>query len=203
MRIFLPGAPPAELVINRIHCLPKPTHLPETTARDTIIRIHFFHIKERLMWATRNSAEYPHPYTKLSFYADLSQYTMLKHKNLSTITKPLRNHQITYKWGHSVKLVITREDKSFTIRPVEEGLSILRQWGSLEPREYNNNVTAPTGMTTGITLIPLMKWPPEIFTLHQITYLALSKSLKYGPNVTSPPVNSCGIHCSRRVLLLY
>lgn len=46
MAAFLPNAPPAELVIDRNHRLPKPTHLPDTIPRDTIVRIHFLHLKE-------------------------------------------------------------------------------------------------------------------------------------------------------------
>lgn len=99
MAAFLLDTPTADLVTNRIHRLPKPPHLPDNTPRDTIGRINFFHVKERLMEATRNISSYPQPYANLTFYADLSQYTILKRKNLSTITKPISNHQITYKWG--------------------------------------------------------------------------------------------------------
>lgn len=111
MATFLPDAPHAELIINRIHRLPKTPHLPDDIPRDTIFCIHFFHIKERLMRARRNAAVYTQPDTNLAFYADLSQNTMLKRKNLSTITKPLCNHQITYKLGSPVVLVVTRDNK--------------------------------------------------------------------------------------------
>lgn len=92
MVAFLPDTLPGELIIDRIQQLPKPSHLPETIPSDTIVLIHFYYVKEKLMRATRNATNYPQPYNTLSFYADLSQYTMLQRKSLSTITKPLRNH---------------------------------------------------------------------------------------------------------------
>lgn len=84
------------------------------------------------MRVTRSTSAYPHPYTDQALYADLSQ-TMLQRKNLSTITKPLRNHQITYKWDHPVKLVVTKDNKSYNIRSVDEGISWLYQWKILDP----------------------------------------------------------------------
>lgn len=135
---FLPDSPQSELIIDRIHRLPKPPHLPETIPRDTIVRIHFFHIKVRFMRAARNTSEYPLQYANFSFYDDLSKFTMQQRKNLATITKPLRNHQIPYKWGHPVKLIIMKDSKSYTVRSLEEGLTLLRQWNILEPQEQRH-----------------------------------------------------------------
>lgn len=116
MSTLLPDTAPGELTIDRIHRLPKPPHLPDTVPRDTIVRIHSFHVKENLMRTTRNHSEYPQPYTNLAFYADLSKHTMLQRKNLTTITKPLRNDHIQYKWGHPFKLIITKDNKSHFVR---------------------------------------------------------------------------------------
>lgn len=93
------------------------------------------------MRATQNTTTHPHQYIGLSFYADLSQYTMNERKSLAMITKPLRNHQITYKWGHQVKLVITKNNSTYTIRSLEEGLVLLRQWKILKTPEHNEHRT--------------------------------------------------------------
>lgn len=85
---FLPDKLPGELIIDCIHWLPKPPYLSDAIPRDTIVQINFFHIKENVMLATRNHTDYSQPYTNLAFYADLSKYTMLQHKNFSTITNP-------------------------------------------------------------------------------------------------------------------
>lgn len=73
---FIPDAPPGEVIIDRIHRLPKLSHLPETTPRDTIAHINFFHIKEKFTKAVRNTVEYPQQYSSFSFFDDLSKYTM-------------------------------------------------------------------------------------------------------------------------------
>lgn len=52
---FLPDAPPTDLIIDRIHRLPKPSHL----SRDTIVRIHLFHTKEKFMRAAKKLLKYP------------------------------------------------------------------------------------------------------------------------------------------------
>lgn len=57
---------------------------------------------------------------------------MFKIKKLATITKPLCNHNITYKWGHPVKLVVTKDGKEFNIHSLEEDLTLLCQWNILE-----------------------------------------------------------------------
>lgn len=52
---------------------------------------------------------------------------MLQRKNLATITKPL---------------IITKDNKSYSVRNLDEGLLLLRQWHileSLEQRQHDRN----------------------------------------------------------------
>lgn len=72
---LLPDLPPVETIIDRIHCLPKPPHLPAGLPHDTLIRIHFFHTKDMLLATTRRLDLLPPPYSKLQLFADFSQYT--------------------------------------------------------------------------------------------------------------------------------
>ncbi|CAH2218813.1 Hypothetical predicted protein [Pelobates cultripes] len=60
-----PSMHPDLLVINRAHRLCRPNHLPTTTARDVIARIHFYHVKELITKACRNAA-LPEPYISAS-----------------------------------------------------------------------------------------------------------------------------------------
>ncbi|CAH2301167.1 Hypothetical predicted protein [Pelobates cultripes] len=39
------------LLIDRIHCLPRPRFLPDTTPRDVLVRAHYYHIKEHVLRA--------------------------------------------------------------------------------------------------------------------------------------------------------
>ncbi|CAH2224099.1 Hypothetical predicted protein [Pelobates cultripes] len=77
-----PAIHPDQLVVDRVHRLRRPQHLPATAERDVIARIHFFHAKELIMKASR-TAEMPDPYGNLS--AETLQYR----KNLAQITTTL------------------------------------------------------------------------------------------------------------------
>lgn len=45
---ILPDTENIELVIDRIHRLPKPTFLSDTVPRDVILQMYLFHIKEQI-----------------------------------------------------------------------------------------------------------------------------------------------------------
>ena len=130
-KALIPGLADIDVTIDRIHRLPKPSHLPETVPRDVLLRLHFFHIKEQLMQVMRKHESVPQQYQDLQFYADLSQHTLLKRRNLNTVTKVLRNHRIIYRWGYPTKLSVTKDNRTFTITSLERGLDLLRDWGIL------------------------------------------------------------------------
>ena len=77
---ILPDIPEGEVIVDRAHRLPKPKFLPEKVPRDVIARIHFFHVKDDLMHFSRKNHPLPAPYSDVSVYADLSQYTMMARK---------------------------------------------------------------------------------------------------------------------------
>lgn len=99
MDTFLPDTPQVKLVIDRIHRLPKPAHPPDTVPQNMVAHVHFFHVKEK-MDCLQGIRLITHNHMQGCLY-DLSQYTMLKRKSLSRITKPLLSHQITSKLGPS------------------------------------------------------------------------------------------------------
>lgn len=72
----MPDMSALDLTVDRIHRLPKPTYLSDNIPRDVILRLHFYHAKERLMAASRQRDQIPAPYSSQQFYADLSQYTL-------------------------------------------------------------------------------------------------------------------------------
>lgn len=126
---LLPDLPPVETIIDRIHRLPKPPHLPAEVPRDTLMRIHFFHTKDMLLAQPRRLEKLPHPYAKLQVFADISQYPRQQRRQLQTITKPLNNHRIPYQWGFPTKLLVIKNGARHTIHTVEEGIQLLRNWG--------------------------------------------------------------------------
>lgn len=142
----LPDLPLEELAIDRIHRLPKYKHLPDRLPRDTIARIHFYRSKEKLMALTRKSDNWPECMQGHSFFTDLSQYILQSRRNLATVTKALRNHNIPYRWNYPAKLQITKGNDLFIISTLDEGcksvksLPILPQH-LMSPRCMNLNQT--------------------------------------------------------------
>lgn len=125
---ILPDLTELDITMDRIHCLPKPSYLPDNVPRDFILRLHFFLVKEHLMSASRNMDLFPPQYKDLQFFADLSQYTLQKCRNLNTISKALRSYKITYKWGFPTKLIITKEGKDHVVDFLAKGLNLHKMW---------------------------------------------------------------------------
>lgn len=47
---FLPSVPETEMHVDRIHRLPKPSHLQDNIPQDVRMQVHFYHVKkEQLM----------------------------------------------------------------------------------------------------------------------------------------------------------
>lgn len=138
MSDLFPKIPHQELTIDRAHRLPKPLHIPEKLPRDVIARIHFYHIKDLLMQSARQHVPLPDPYAGIFFYSDLSQATLLARKNLNSITKLLRTHNLKYRWGFPTKLIIDRNDVSYNIHTLDDGLKLVGKWG-LHPMDENNS----------------------------------------------------------------
>ncbi|CAH2328673.1 Hypothetical predicted protein [Pelobates cultripes] len=121
-----PAIHPDQLVVDRVHRLRRPQHLPATAERDVIARIHFFHAKELIASRT---AEMSDPYGHIKMFADLSAETLQYRKNLAQITATLREKKIADRWGYPAKLLIHYEGKMHTISNLDTGLAKLNDWG--------------------------------------------------------------------------
>lgn len=76
MKAYLPTLSDSNLIVDRIHHLPKPSHLLDNIPRDVLMRVHFFHTKEQFMIAFRKNQQLPEQYSSIQLFADLSQFTM-------------------------------------------------------------------------------------------------------------------------------
>lgn len=128
MCTLLPDLTIRDMEIDRTHRLPKPPHLPASTPRDVLARVHFFLMKEKVMYAAKQAVRLPDPFTNIALYADLSKATMENHRKLGTIAKALQNHKIPYKWGFLTKLLITHQNKTHAVRTHPVELKLLRNW---------------------------------------------------------------------------
>lgn len=146
---LLPDLSDLDVTIDRIHRLPKLTYLSDQVPGDVILRLHFYHVKEKLMMVMRKHDQIPSQYQNLQFYADLSQHTLQKMKNLNTVIKVLRNHMIIYRWGYPTKITITKEGQKHVVDSLEKGLSLLKEWKILPESIDDNDTTRPVRHLTG------------------------------------------------------
>lgn len=68
---ILPDLTDLDVIIDRIHRLPKPSYLANQIPRDVILQLHFYHAKEKLMSAMRTKDNIPP-----------------QHQNLQSVSRP-------------------------------------------------------------------------------------------------------------------
>lgn len=94
---LVPSLMAQDLIVDRIHRVPKPSFFSEEIPRDVLLRVHYYHIKEQILQASRKPDSVPSQYTTIRLLSDLSRHTLQRCRNLLTITKALRNHKILHK----------------------------------------------------------------------------------------------------------
>lgn len=77
------------------------------------------------MFVFHKAGNIPLQYALLQLLPDLSKHTLHHRRNLLTITKALRNHNVQHKWKHPAKLPITHYDSTTTVTTLDEGLAAL------------------------------------------------------------------------------
>ncbi|CAH2283315.1 Hypothetical predicted protein [Pelobates cultripes] len=104
---LIPEVDPDLLVIDRIHRVGRPKHIPISSPRDVLMRIHYFHVKDQIMKASRKNRPLAE-YKALQIYADLSPATLLQRRNLAPITTTLRAQNVPYRWGFPTKIQVLK-----------------------------------------------------------------------------------------------
>lgn len=112
LALNLPHRAAQDLVIDRIHWIPKPLHLSFQVPRDTIARIHFYLVKEEFLKVVRSQPVLLERFRNLSIYPDFSAATMLRKKEYSQYMKVLRESgilQIGNSWSNWLSSKITHK----------------------------------------------------------------------------------------------
>ncbi|CAH2330386.1 Hypothetical predicted protein [Pelobates cultripes] len=135
-----PALYPDQLIVNRAHRLRCSQHLPPTTKRDIIPRVHFFHAKEQLVKASRSSGM-PDPHGQNKIFADLYAATLQFQKNLAPVTSTLRDQNIVYRWGYAAKLLVHYREALHAIPSLELGIAKLKSWGLPIPAAQQHHPT--------------------------------------------------------------
>lgn len=122
---LLPNVQSSDLLIDRIHRLPKSKNAPEGVPRDVLMRVHYFHIKESLLKAARSSTEI---LGDLQLFGDLSQATLAKRRSFQPVTSALRKSNVLYRWGFPTRLLVSHDGSTLSLSSVEEGMKWLSRW---------------------------------------------------------------------------
>lgn len=62
-----------DITIDRVHRITKPAHFHPDIPRDILVRVHYFHVKERILQAAKTTKPLPAPYTNILLFNDLSK----------------------------------------------------------------------------------------------------------------------------------
>ncbi|CAH2305965.1 Hypothetical predicted protein [Pelobates cultripes] len=125
---LLPEASPAELLLDRAHRALKAPLPNATQPRDIIIRMHYFHIKEALMRATRDNPLQIEGH-QVCFYQDLAPSTLRKRRELRPLTLELARRHIRYTWGHPFKLQVRQNNRVHTLYHISEATAFAERLG--------------------------------------------------------------------------
>ncbi|CAH2251472.1 Hypothetical predicted protein [Pelobates cultripes] len=145
-KVLAPDLPQDLLLLDRYHRVQKPKFLTTDAPRDVLVCLHYFHVKEDIMRASRQRQSLPEPHQRTTIYADISAATLKKSKTFAAITEQLRQHKKPYRWGFPVKLLISHEGTITAIHTPEAGLKALQDWGILPP-----TTTATATDRSGVT----------------------------------------------------
>lgn len=129
-RLFhtIPNLSPLSVRIDRAHRIQKPDYLPATVPRDTLTCLHFFHVKDQLMWATRTMRKLPEPYQNISLYSDISAATAQAHKSSDPVTAILRERNIIYRQGIPMKLLVSCQNQLIPFLTPKDDPKQLHNW---------------------------------------------------------------------------
>lgn len=151
---IMPNTHPLEREMDRIHRVPKPRAAPEAAPRDVLARFVFFKTKEKLLSHSRKKEGWPPEYQKLEVYTDLSPTTLLKRKAFAETTALLRQHNIPYRWGYPVKLIVHRNGVPTTLTTADDARKAMLRWNILTAERDENS---PTQQNSPSTLRKLRK----------------------------------------------
>ncbi|CAH2294866.1 Hypothetical predicted protein [Pelobates cultripes] len=104
----------------------------ELAPRDVLMRIHYYHIKERMLRVSRNKVKPPADFPEIKIVTDLSASTLRRRKDFSQIANTLRSNGIRFCWGFPTKMLLTKDGSTQVITSPEDGIRKLRLWGLTE-----------------------------------------------------------------------
>ncbi|CAH2312669.1 Hypothetical predicted protein [Pelobates cultripes] len=127
-RVLLPDITMDMFLLDCIHRLPRPQHLPPTTPRDVLMRLHYYHVKDQILRAHRTKKNLPTQFKDILMFMDLSAETLRRRRSFKIIADALRSHNVPYRWGYPAKLLISKGGKLTVAATPTEGMDLLKEW---------------------------------------------------------------------------
>ncbi|CAH2316605.1 Hypothetical predicted protein [Pelobates cultripes] len=79
----------SDLLLDRIHRLPKPSNAPAAEPKDVKVRFQYYHIKEEFLSAVCTTGV-SGDYNEIKVFKDFSAHTMRRHREFQSFTAELR-----------------------------------------------------------------------------------------------------------------
>lgn len=75
------------------------------------------------MQVARKSPQLPEPFQKVTFFADLSQYTIQARKKIDT---SILQHKVMYKWGFHTKVIVSKNGVTYIMTKITSDWSMTK-----------------------------------------------------------------------------
>ncbi|CAH2247490.1 Hypothetical predicted protein [Pelobates cultripes] len=115
------------LLLDRHHRVPKPQFISADISRDVLVHIHYYHIKEAVLKASRSKKNMPSPHQGVMLFTDISAFTLKKAQDLFS------SHQILAQEQDALPMGILRQAPD-SIRGEDGSLLDTRSWYSSPPK---------------------------------------------------------------------
>lgn len=109
-----------DLIIDRAHRVAGSRRVDPSKPRDIICKMHYAHIKDRIMLATRQNQNIQHEGDSLLFFQDLSKYTLDRRRALKPLVEQLRKNNLQYRWRFPFQLQAQREEVTAIFNDLED-----------------------------------------------------------------------------------
>ncbi|CAH2250291.1 Hypothetical predicted protein [Pelobates cultripes] len=140
---LLPEATAADLLMDRAHRTLRAPSANAATPRDIVVRLHFYHIKERIMRAARD-APIELEGVPVQLFQDLAPTTLKRRRELRPLTQHLSHHGLRYAWGHPFKMIIRKDGRFHSLTRPDEIPALLTQLGLPQlPETPHSNTDLP------------------------------------------------------------
>lgn len=109
-----------DLMIDRAHRVAGKRGIDPSKPRDVICKMHYTHIKDRIMFAARQNKNIQHEGDPLLLFQDLSKFTLDRRRALKPLVEQLRRNNLQYRWKFPFQLQAQKEGLTAVFSDLED-----------------------------------------------------------------------------------